>query len=135
MKKFFIGMLGFWAVAFLLDGCASERQGLVCEEIEYRLSTLNYSPDQRAYLENELNMCRDEEAKKKQESGMSNGSIYERFANTEGASASDTSKSVIPVSTLLQDSSEEKTMSIYDRYKSAGTDNSADAASSAGAEQ
>ncbi len=118
MNKFFVGILGFFAVAFLLDGCAGERQGLVCEEIEYRLSTLNYSPDQRAYLENELSTCREEEAKKKNESGQTNGSIYERYANTEGASANDTSKNVIPVSTLLQDSSEEKTMSIYDRYKS-----------------
>ena len=127
MNKFLIGML--FAVAVLFISCASERQGLVCEEIEYRLNTLNYSPDQRTYLENELSTCRDEEAKKKQESGMSNGSISERFANTEGASASDTSKNVIPVSTLLQDSSEEKTMSIYDRYKSA------ESAPSAGAEQ
>jgi hypothetical protein len=118
VNKFFVGILGFFAVAFLLDGCAGERQGLVCEEIEYRLSTLNYSPDQRAYLENELSTCREEEAKKKNESGQTNGSIYERYANTEGASANDTSKNVIPVSTLLQDSSEEKTMSIYDRYKS-----------------
>jgi hypothetical protein len=44
-----------------------------------------------------------------------------------GATApADTSKD-IPVSTLLQDSSEEQTMSIYDRYKSAGTDSSAGA--------
>ena len=121
MNKFIAGIWGFFVVTALFSSCASERQGLVCEEIEYRLNTLNYSPDQRVYLENELNTCRDEEAKKKQESGMSNGSIYERFANTEGASASDTSKNVIPVSTLLQDSSEEKTMSIYDRYKSVET--------------
>ena len=123
MKKFFIGMLGFWAVAFLLDGCASERQGLVCEEIEYRLSTLNYSPDQRAYLENELSTCREEESKKKGETGQPGKSIYERYANTD---VKDTTKD-IPVSTLLRDSSEERTMSIYDRYKSAGTDSSAGA--------
>lgn len=134
MRNVFIGTLGFCAVAFLLDGCAGERQGFVCEEIEYRLNTLNYSPDQRAYLENELNTCRNEEAKKKSESGLSTGSIYERYANMDGAETADSSKNVIPVSTLLKDSSEERTMSIYDRYKSAGTDNSADAAS-AGAEK
>ncbi|MBQ7078449.1 MAG: hypothetical protein IJM92_02020 [Fibrobacter sp.] len=115
MNKF-VGIAFFFA-AVLIAGCAGERQGLVCEEIEYRLSTQTYSPDQRAYIENELRTCRAEEAKKKSESGQTNTSIYERFANTEGAS-SDTSKSVIPVSTLLQDSSEEKTTSIYDRYKS-----------------
>ena len=115
MNKF-VGIAFFFA-AVLIAGCAGERQGLVCEEIEYRLSTQTYSPDQRAYIENELRTCRAEEARKKNESGQSNTSIYERFANMEGAS-SDTSKSVIPVSTLLQDSSEEKTTSIYDRYKS-----------------
>ena len=115
MNKF-VGIAFFFA-AVLIAGCAGERQGLVCEEIEYRLSTQTYSPDQRAYIENELRTCRAEEAKKKSESGQTNTSIYERFANTEGES-SDTSKSVIPVSTLLQDSSEEKTTSIYDRYKS-----------------
>ena len=116
MNKF-VGIAFFFAVV-LIAGCAGERQGLVCEEIEYRLSTQTYSPDQRAYIENELRTCRAEEAKKKSESGQTNASVYERFANTEGSSLSDTSKSVIPVSTLLQDSSEEKTTSIYDRYKS-----------------
>jgi len=113
----------------LFNGCAGQRQGLVCEEIEYRLNTLNYSPDQRAYLENELKSCRDEEAKKKSESGESAGSIYERYANMEGSETTDSSKNVIPVSKLLQDSSEEKTLSIYDRYKSV------ESAPSAGAEQ
>ena len=116
MNKF-IGFV-FFLVAVLIAGCAGERQGLVCEEIVYRLSTQTYSPDQRAYIENELRTCRAEEARKKSESGQSNTSIYERFADKEGASLSDTSKSVIPVSTLLQDSSGEKTTSIYDRYKS-----------------
>ena len=115
-----------WFAAFvvlLFAGCASERQGLVCEEIEYRLSTLNYSPDQRAYLENELSTCREEESKKKGETGQPGKSIYERYANKD---VKDSTKD-IPVSTLLQDSSEERTMSIYDRYKSAGTDSSAGA--------
>ena len=116
MNKF-IGFV-FFLVTVLIAGCAGERQGLVCEEIEYRLSTQTYSPDQRAYIENELRTCRAEEARKKSESGQSNTSIYERFADKEGASLSDTSKSVIPVSTLLQDSSGKKTTSIYDRYKS-----------------
>ena len=112
-----VGFLALLTMA-LLVGCAGERQGLVCEEIEYRLNTMTYSPDQRAYMENELRTCREDEAKKKNESGTSNGSIYERYANTENVSSGDSAKVEIPVSTLLQDSSEEKTMSIYDRYKS-----------------
>ena len=112
-----VGFAAFLAVS-LLVGCAGERQGFVCEEIEYRLNTMTYSPDQRAYMEEELRTCRVEEAKKKNESGQSNGSIYERFANTENAPSGDSSNVEIPVQTLLQDSSEEKTTSIYDRYKS-----------------
>ena len=54
----------FIAVFMLLVGCAGERQGLVCEEIEYRLNTMTYSPDQRAYMENELRTCREDESKK-----------------------------------------------------------------------
>ncbi|SHM87827.1 MULTISPECIES: hypothetical protein [unclassified Fibrobacter] len=112
----------FIAVFMLLVGCAGERQGLVCEEIEYRLNTMTYSPDQRAYMENELRTCREDESKKKNESGPTGGSIYDRYANTESATTGDSSKVEIPVSTLLQDSSEEKTMSIYDRYKSVEAD-------------
>lgn len=127
MNKLLVEMLCDLALALLVAGCAGERQGLVCEEIEYRLNTMAYSPDQRAYMENELRTCREDESKKKSESGQPNGSIYERYANEETSTPKDTSKSVIPVSALLQDSSEEKTTSIYDRYKSAAADSSVEA--------
>ena len=117
-----------FGVVLLFSGCAGERQGLICEEIEYRLNSLSYSPDQRAYMENELRTCREDEAKQKNESGMGGGSIYERYANMDGVQQGDSSKNEIPVSTLLQDSSEEKTTSIYDRYKSAGAAPSAEVA-------
>lgn len=119
VEEFVMNKVVGFAVAFvamlLVIGCAGERQGLVCEEIEYRLNTLSYSPDQRAYMENELRTCRQEESKKKNETSQS--SIYERYANTEGATSRDTTQE-ISVQTMLQDSSEEKTTSIYDRYKS-----------------
>ena len=127
MKRFIVGVLEFFFVMSLFSGCAGQRQGLVCEEIEYRLNTLTYSPDQRAYLENELNSCREEEAKKKSETGEATGSIYDRYANMGGPETTDSSKNVIPVSKLLQDSSDEKTVSIYDRYKSVETAPSAEA--------
>lgn len=100
---------------FVLSSCAGERQGLVCEEIEYRLNSFTYSPDQRAYMEEELRTCRADEAEKKRGSAESRRSIYERFA------ASDSSKTVkdttdISVSTMLKDSSGVATTSIYDRY-------------------
>ena len=106
----------FLGIAMLLVACAGERQGLVCEEMEYRLNTMTYSPDQRAYAE--------EEALKKAEGVAARKSIYDRFA------ASDTTKSKsnnstkagedgeVSVTKALQDSSGVKTTSIYDRYKS-----------------
>ena len=118
-------ILLFLGAFMLLSGCAGERQGLVCEEMEYRLNTMTYSPDQRAYAEEELRVCREEEALKKAEGAATRKSIYDRFA------ASDTTKSKLTDSTkagedgevsvtkALHDSSDVKTTSIYDRYKSA----------------
>ena len=120
----FTAILLFLGAFMLLSGCAGERQGLVCEEMEYRLNTMTYSPDQRAYAEEELRVCREEEAQKKAEGAAQRQSIYDRFA------ASDTSKSKLMDSTkagsdgevsvtkALQDSSGVETTSIYDRYKS-----------------
>lgn len=118
----------------LLAGCAGERQGLVCDEMEYRLNTLTYSPDQRAYAEEELRVCREQEAEKKAEGAAARQSIYDRFASSDSTkhkSAVKDSASVasgnadgagsdgaISVSEALKDSSGEKTVSIYDRYKS-----------------
>lgn len=104
--------------------CAGQRQGLVCEEIEYRLNNMSYSPDQRYYMEEELRTCREEEAKKKGEGAESRKSIYERFASqdstkrvhTAGDSLSGEESSDISVSEMLKDSSGKETTSIYDRY-------------------
>lgn len=88
MKKlvFAFGML---MVCLALVSCAGERQGLVCDEMEYRLNTMTYSPDQRAYAEEELRVCRADEEQKKTEGAATRKSIYDRFA------ASDTTKSDI----------------------------------------
>ena len=116
------------AVAFI--GCAGERQGLVCEEMEYRLNTMTYSPDQRAYAEEELRVCREQEAQKKAEGAAARQSIYDRFAASDSTQKKSTGDSTntdgsasnsISVSEALHDSSGVKTQSIYDRYKSVET--------------
>lgn len=112
------------AVSLYLGACAGERQGVVCSEIQYRLDTQTYSPDQRAYIEEELRVCREEEAKKRGEDAATRQGIYERFAAQDTAKA-DTMKSV---SEALGDSSGEATVSIYDRYKSVESSSSAGAA-------
>ena len=125
------------AVVAALVGCAGERQGLVCDEMEYRLNTMTYSPDQRAYAEEELRVCREQEAEKKAAGAATRQSIYDRFAasdstkekstaasnaavnsNGEASESSDGANGAISVSEALKDSSGEKTVSIYDRYKS-----------------
>lgn len=114
----------FLGVVAVLVGCAGERQGLVCDEMEYRLNTMTYSPDQRAYAEEELRVCREEEAQKKSEGAAQRQSIYDRFAasDTSKAKLSDSTKAgkdgEVSVTKALQDSSGVETTSIYDRYKS-----------------
>ena len=106
-------------VSALFVSCAGERQGLVCSEIQYRLDTQTYSPDQRAYIEEELRVCREEEAKKRGADAQTRQGIYERYAasgQADSASA-DSAKDNISVSEALKDSSGQETVSIYDRYK------------------
>lgn len=104
------------AVSALFVSCAGERQGLVCEEIEYRLNTMTYSPDQRAYMEEELQTCRAEETQKKNESAEVRKSIYERYADSDSTAKSSDKSRDISVSDALKDSSGVQTESIYDRY-------------------
>ena len=122
MKRIAVCFLLYVAVALI--GCAGERQGLVCEEMEYRLNTMTYSPDQRAYAEEELRVCREEEAQKKAAGAAQRQSIYDRFAasDTSKAKLTDSTKAgndgEVSVTKALQDSSGVETTSIYDRYKS-----------------
>ncbi len=123
---FGFGLLGLGVCLFV--SCAGQRQGLVCEEIEYRLNSMSYSPDQRYYMEEELRTCREEEAKKKGSSGQSQKSIYERYASQDSTKKVYTDADTVPsqepndvsVSEMLQDSSGKETVSIYERY---GTEN------------
>ena len=123
------------AVVATLVGCAGERQGLVCDEMEYRLNTMTYSPDQRAYAEEELRVCREEEAKKKGEAAAKRQSIYDRFASMDSTKSQlkvAEDGSIVPseaedvsVSKALKDSSGEQTTSIYERYGAMAPDTSA----------
>ena len=120
---FLFGFLAATSIAVVLAACAGERQGVVCSEIQYRLDTQTYSPDQRAYIENELRECRAEEAKKRGEDERTRQGIYERYAASTRAdsSSADSTNDNISVSKALQDSSGEETVSIYDRYKASGS--------------
>lgn len=124
-----------FGAALLFSSCAAERQGIVCDEIEYRLNTMTYSPDQRAYAEEELRVCREEEAKKKGEAAAKRQSIYDRFASKDSSKSQlkvAEDGSIVPseaedvsVSKALKDSSGEQTTSIYERYGAMAPDTSA----------
>lgn len=124
MKKILV--LLFVALAGILVSCAGERQGLVCEEIEYRLNTMTYSPDQRAYMEEELRTCRDEEAQKRGADASARQSIYDRYAANDTTAGKSDSVREISVSDALKDSSGVKTESIYDRYSNKNGENVSD---------
>ena len=105
-----LGLLGL-CVCFLVS-CAGQRQGVVCDEIEYRYNSMAYSPDQRVFMEEELRACREEEAKKKQGSAEARRSIYERFASQDTTgkvhTAADSAVTVVPrdsTAAVLADSS------------------------------
>lgn len=124
-----------FGAALFFSSCAAERQGIVCDEIEYRLNTMTYSPDQRAYAEEELRVCREEEAKKKGEAAAKRQSIYDRFASKDSTKSQlkvAEDGSIVPseaedvsVSKALKDSSGEQTTSIYERYGAMAPDTSA----------
>ena len=65
---------------------------------------------------------------KRGEDAATRQGIYERYAATQEASGSDSTKSDKSVSEALGDSSGEATVSIYDRYKAVESSSSADAA-------
>lgn len=87
MKNFLLLVL----VSALVFGCASQRTRATCAETEYRLNSMSYSPDQRAFLEEELRQCRELQAEQEKDDVLTNkikGSIYERFSADSAAADS-----------------------------------------------
>ena len=127
---------GILAVSAMFVACAGDRQGVVCSEIQYRFDTQTYSPDQRAYIEEELRVCREEEAQKRGADAATRQSIYERYAASDTTHVDSASAGGdVSVSKALGDSSGVETVSIYDRYKAVDSSSSAtDAAAPAASE-
>lgn len=79
--------LGFVLLsAFLIAGCASQRQKPVCAEIEYRLNHTAMSPDQREWTRQELEQCRAEQEEYAKSDLLTNKfkkSIYELYADSK----------------------------------------------------
>lgn len=102
MRKIF-----FLCLVLLLIGCASQRQKPVCAEIQYRLDHLGQSPDQRAWLEDELRDCeaqQEEYAKSDTLTNKVKKSIYELYEESRKDS-SKTKKGTPPCSSSVAISS------------------------------
>lgn len=124
--KIFLNYVMIALAALALMSCASHRQGAVCSEIEYRLNTMSYSPEQRAFTEEELRQCREEQGEMAASEAATRKSIYERYASS-GPAAEEKSEEPknVSVSEALKDSSGVETVSIYERYGSVNSDSSA----------
>ncbi|MCK9181546.1 MAG: hypothetical protein M0P13_01520 [Fibrobacteraceae bacterium] len=76
--------------------CASQRQKPVCAEIEYRLDHMAYSPDQRAWQEDELRQCKAEQEEYEKSDSITNKfkkSIYEMYEESKKDSSKGSSTS------------------------------------------
>lgn len=94
MKNFLFLVL----ISAFLFGCASQRTRATCAETEYRLNSMSYSPDQRAFLEEELRQCRELQAEQEKDDVLTNkikGSIYERFSADSAAADSAKGDSIL----------------------------------------
>ena len=104
MKK-----LGFILLsAFLIAGCASQRQKPVCAEIEYRLNHSAMSPDQREWTRQELEQCRAEQEEYAKSDSLTNKfkkSIYELYADSKKDSVTADSAKVTSPDSAAADTS------------------------------
>lgn len=107
LKKIFVVAIIF--IVSLMIGCASQRTRATCAETEYRLNSMSYSPDQRAFLEEELRQCRAEQAEQEKDDVITNkvvGSIRDRFAADSAAKAKEKAETVEAPSEVVEGVSE-----------------------------
>lgn len=111
MKKNIVFIAILTIGTLLIFACASQRTRATCAETEYRLNSMSYSPDQRAFLEEELRQCRAEQAEQEKDDVITNkikGSIRERFAADSIAKANEDSLvTEVPVEKAEEDSHSE----------------------------
>ena len=79
----------WFLLSLFLISCASQRPKAVCSEIEYRLENLGHSPDQRAFVEEELRQCQEQQKEYAKSDVLTNKakkSIYELYQESKGDS-------------------------------------------------
>ncbi len=95
MKNLSIG-LGAILFSLMLVSCASQRQNAVCSEIRMRLNSMQYSAEQRVFIQEELDSCEStQQALETKESQQYQG-IYSQFANDSSQRATDSAATSNP---------------------------------------
>lgn len=89
-------ILLFAAITLLLSACAAKRQQAVCEEIRFRLNTLDYSSDQREFIQEELDSCQSRHDSLETVQNKKYQGIYERFAADSAQSPTKTDSVIQP---------------------------------------
>lgn len=75
---------------FLAFSCASHRKKANCSEIRYRLDHVQYTEDQREWIEEEWKLCESEYDSLKKVDSKNYQGIYNQFQDSTEKSTSDT---------------------------------------------
>ncbi len=97
MKFHFIWIMG----VLLILGCPSHRKNANCAEIRYRLDHMEYTPDQKEWIEEEWEQCKIEADSLAAIDKVKYSGIYQQFS----AQDSNLNKDSISTSDSLGDSS------------------------------
>jgi len=86
---------GFGAILFSLSlvSCASQRQNAVCSEIRMRLNSMQYSAEQRVFIQEELDSCESTRQTLENKESQQYQGIYSQFAADSSQRTSDSTAS------------------------------------------
>lgn len=87
----FLKRLLLFTTCLLAFSCASHRKQANCSEIRYRLDHVQYTEDQREWIEEEWRLCESEYDSLKKVDRKKYQGIYDQFQDSSIASPPDTS--------------------------------------------
>lgn len=88
MKKLLLWIL-IVSIGMVVIGCPSHRKNANCAEIRYRLDHMDYTPDQKEWIEQEWEQCKVEADSLAALDQVKYGSIYQQFSAQDSASNAD----------------------------------------------
>jgi len=89
----------FWLVTLCFIGvclsCASHRKQANCSEIRYRLDHLQYSPEQREWIEGEWTECKYEQDSLAKIDAVKFRGIYEQFVDSSSVDSTTKDSTIV----------------------------------------